>query len=73
MIRLARVKGYSMSPSYLDGDYLLSVTSRLFTLQNGDVVIIKHPTYGYLVKEICRKVKKGYYVQGTHPASTDSR
>ena len=62
-----------MSPSYLDGDYLMSVTPKLSTRQNGDVIIIKHPSYGYLVKEICHKEEKGYYVQGTHPASTDSR
>ena len=73
MIRLSKVKGYSMSPSYLDGDFLLSLTPKLFRLQSGDVIIIKHSAYGYLVKEICRKVNKGYYVRGTHPESTGSR
>ena len=73
MIRLSKVKGHSMSPPYLDGDYVLSLTPKLFRLQKGDVVIIRHPAYGYLIKEICRKVKKGYYVQGTHPESTGSQ
>lgn len=71
MIHLSKVKGSSMSPSYSDGDYLLSISAKLFKLKKGDVIIIKHPFYGYLVKQICRKVESGFYVQGTHPMSID--
>lgn len=72
MIYLSKVKGHSMSPSYMDGDYLLSVTRRLVSLQLGDVIIIKHPVYGDLVKQICRKEDSGYFVQGTNALSTGS-
>ena len=73
MVRLSKVKGHSMSPSYLDGDYLLSVPLSMVRLKKGDVIIIKHAVFGYLVKEIRSKSKEGYYVQGMHPLSTDSR
>jgi nickel-type superoxide dismutase maturation protease len=73
MIWLSKVKGQSMSPLFTDGDYLLSISTKLAKLNLGNVVIINHPAYGYIVKEISRKVEKGFFVQGTHPMSTDSQ
>tara|TARA_B100000809_G_scaffold131230_2_gene129046 strand:+ start:28857 stop:29153 length:297 start_codon:yes stop_codon:yes gene_type:complete len=72
VLKLSKIKGYSMSPSYLEGDYVVSVTTKLVNLRIGDIIIFKHPAYGYLIKEICQKNENGYYVQGIYPKSTTS-
>jgi len=62
-----------MSPSYLEGDYIISITPRLVSLKIGDVITFKHDIYGYLIKEIYQKNKTGYYVKGMYPMSTNSQ
>ena len=61
-----------MLPSYLEGDYVISMVPKLVNFREGDVIIFKHPAYGYLIKKIREKNANGYYVQGTYPMSTDS-
>jgi signal peptidase I len=73
MLKLSIIKGYSMSPSYLEGDYIVSITPRLVHLRIGDVITFQHASYGYLIKKIYQKKKTGYYVKGIHPMSTDSQ
>lgn len=62
-----------MSPSYLEGDYILSITPRLVHLKIGDVITFQHDIYGYLIKEIYQENKTGYYVKGMNPLSTNSQ
>lgn len=62
-----------MSPSYLEGDYIVSVTPKLVNLKVGDVITFKHDRYGYLIKEIYQKNKNGYYVKGIYCMSTTSQ
>jgi signal peptidase I len=73
MLKLSIIKGHSMSPSYLEGDYIVSITPRFVNLKIGDVITFKHDIYGYLIKEIYQKNKTGYYVKGMHPMSTKSQ
>ena len=61
-----------MSPLYEDGEYVLSISKRFVRLKKGDVVIVQHPFYGLLIKEICKQTKEGYSIQGKNPASTAS-
>lgn len=61
-----------MSPSYLEGDYVISVTPGLVNLREGDVIIFKHHAFGNLIKKISGKKVNGYYVQGTYPMSISS-
>lgn len=72
MLKLSKVKGISMLPFYIEGNYVLSINPRLTKLKENDVIIFKHEIYGYLIKRICKKTKKGYYVQGTNFMSTKS-
>lgn len=41
-----------MSPSYLEGDYIVSITPRLIHLRIEDVITFQHASYGYLIKKI---------------------
>lgn len=72
MLKLCKVKGHSMSPSYKEGDYVLSVTGKWVQPQVGDCIIFKNSLHGFLLKKITRKTENGFFVEGTHPLSTDS-
>ena len=61
-----------MSPSYLEGDYVISVAPGLVNLREGDVIIFKHHAFGNLIKKIGEKKVNGYHVQGTYPMSISS-
>lgn len=73
MFRVLKVKGHSMSPSYQDGDYLLSASRRFFKLKIGDVIVINHPKYGDIIKEIITILPDGYHVQGKNSMSTSTK
>jgi len=62
-----------MSPSFLEGDYVVSISSKLVKLKEGDVIVFDHKNYGFLIKEIIEKNNDGYFVQGTYPASTNTK
>ena len=72
MLKLCKVKGHSMSPSYLEGDYVLCVTSKLIYPKPGDCIVFKNERHGHLIKQITAKTDHGFFVEGTHPESTDS-
>jgi len=77
MLGFFKVTGDSLLPEYLEGDFVLAVKIPFFldTFQKGDVVLIRHPDYGVLIKYIEQVLPGGetYLVIGTHPLSIDSR
>ena len=72
MIKLCKVKGISMSPVFNEGDYVLSISRKLLKPNIGDCIIFRDDTYGCIIKQITRKQKKGFFVEGTHRCSMDS-
>jgi signal peptidase I len=72
MLKLCKVKGHSMSPSYLEGDYVLCLTSKRVHLDIGDCIIFNSNQLGFLIKQISDKNQEGFIVKGTHPQSTSS-
>ena len=77
MIRIHKVSGDSLSPKYQDGDFVFSIKIPILfnTLKKGDVVVIRHPEYGIIIKEIEHIDVWGnnIYVVGKAPNSVDSR
>ncbi len=77
MLSLLRITGYSLSPAFQDGDFVLLIKIPFFlkSLKSGDIVVFKNPVYGIMIKQIERIAPGGeeIYVVGTHPDSTDSR
>jgi nickel-type superoxide dismutase maturation protease len=77
MIQIMKVTGESLSPSIRQGDFVFVIGTRsLFQkLKTGDVVVLRHPVYGKLIKRIENILPDGeeLFVVGTHPESTDSR
>ena len=69
---VARVVGDSMAPTLLDGDYVLARRHR-GPLAAGAVVLIRHPSFGPIVKRILGWDPGGRYrVAGDNPLSTPS-
>jgi signal peptidase I len=73
VLKIIRVVGTSMEPSYRSGDYVLVGAARwLFRIRAGDVVVYEHPRLGVLIKRVLGKDRgrREYAVAGTHAEST---
>lgn len=80
MFRILKVTGNSLFPLIQEGDFVIVfkipfLLSRFFQYKPGEIIVLKHPYYGVLVKKIdwISEDGKHYFVIGTHPESTDSR
>jgi signal peptidase I len=77
MLRLLKVHGHSLYPSYRDGDYVLaaSVPFPSGKIRAGDVIILHQPGLGLLIKQVHRILPDGraFEVRGTQIESMDSR
>lgn len=76
MLRLIKVTGQSLSPDYLEGDFVLIAKIPFFFhfIRHGDVVVFMHPQYGVMIKQVERidHQARQVFVVGTHPTSVDS-
>jgi len=76
MLRLLKIWGESLTPEYLNGDFVLvSKIPFLFSPPSpGDVIAFHQPGYGLLIKRIQNRSEDGAVnVIGNHPESVDSR
>ncbi len=77
MLRVIRVSGESLFPSYQNGDFVIVSKIPYFFARprHGDVVILKHQQYGELIKIVDGSRTHGddIFVVGMHPNSIDSR
>ena len=77
MFQLLKVTGDSLSPFFVQGDYVLVVKNPfiLRRLKPGDVIVFHHPAYGVMIKRLQRLSDNGdgLFVLGSHPESNDSR
>ncbi|MEM7405004.1 MAG: S24/S26 family peptidase [Pseudomonadota bacterium] len=71
---LFKVRGNSMSPTLLDGDYVIGRRpSRRRPVRTGDVVIVDHRQFGRMVKRVCSIDADGAArVSGDNASSTSS-
>lgn len=51
-VRLYRVTGDSMYPNYCAGDYVLAFRRSKSSFGVGDVVVVRHPNFGHIIKRI---------------------
>ena len=61
--RVTRVDGDSMAPGLEHGDYVISQNPSLGTAP-GDVLLVRHPTLGLIVKRVLRVDEAGCCVLG---------
>ena len=77
MIQILKVTGESLSPFFLEGDFVVvsKIPFVLRKIKAGDIVVFRHPVYGTMIKKVERISPDGeeIFVLGTHPESTDSR
>ncbi len=76
MVKLLKVSGNSLLPSFQDGDYVLAVHPRLAgRIKPGDVLVFRQMIYGTLIKrgERLGPGRDELFVVGTYDGSVDSR
>jgi signal peptidase I len=77
MLKLLRVAGNSLLPTFCDGDFVLvSKIPYLFaSIRAGDIIAFRHSEYGTMIKQVdsVRLDKDEIQVVGTHVYSVDSR
>jgi len=77
MLRVLKVTGESLTPSYLEGDFVITTNIPLLlsALKAGDIVVLRHAVYGTLIKRVDRidPIQDEIFVTGTHDLSLDSR
>ncbi len=77
MIQMLKVTGESLSPFFLEGDFVVvsKIPFVLRQIKAGDIVVFRHPVYGTMIKQVETISPDGeqLFVLGTHPESTDSR
>lgn len=71
-MRIYKISGHSMSPAFLPGDYVVSLSKTCSKPKVKDVIIFEHGIYGKMIKRIFKKTPNGFYVQGIHAMSTKS-
>lgn len=73
ILKLVKVKGDSMSPLFLHGDYLLltDFPTPTFWIRKGKFIVFHSEQYGLLVKRIAKidKHKKVFWAEGMNPYS----
>ena len=61
-----------MEPDLKDGDYIVVLSAFLHHIKVGNWIVIRHPNYGKIVKQVCEVGSQGYRVKGLSHYSTDS-
>jgi phage repressor protein C with HTH and peptisase S24 domain len=76
VIRVIKVTGDSLSPSFHDGDYVLVATAPPFInrIRPGDIIVFEQENIGTMIKKVDHINRKtGWmYVIGSHEHSVDS-
>lgn len=76
MLQLLKVTGDSLSPLYLEGDFVVVATFPFFLrrLRQGAIIVFQHGLYGTLIKIVERVLpeEEAVYVIGTSEDSLDS-
>ena len=77
MIKLIKVTGNSLSPSFLDGDYVLIGTRKrkLASYKIGDILVADHQLLGLIIKRVRANHPdtQTFELEGTNPASISSQ
>ena len=76
MIKIIKVTGSSLSPSFLSGDYVVIHTStrKPLAYSKGDIVVANHPVLGLIIKRVAcdHSSSQALELEGTHPDSISS-
>ncbi|MDO6546369.1 S24 family peptidase [Pseudoalteromonas carrageenovora] len=71
---ISKVRGQSMTPTFFDLDYVLSMCWPNINYKLGDVVLVEHPRYGRIIKRICHiGLHNTYLLSGDHASSTSTK
>jgi phage repressor protein C with HTH and peptisase S24 domain len=76
MIRILKVTGYSLSPSFLSGDYVIVRTSHNNppAFAKGEIVVARHQALGLIIKQVRldHPDTETLELEGTHSDSISS-
>ncbi|MEM1112794.1 MAG: S24/S26 family peptidase [Pseudomonadota bacterium] len=71
-LKAVRVAGHSMAPELNDKDYVLIVRGPRSRYLVGQVVMVRHPELGTIIKRILEVKGRRYRLAGDNPASMPS-
>lgn len=73
MLGIAKVVGSSMLPTFSDGDFVVTARPLFRSYHKGDIVAVRHPNLGGIIKRICTCVDDGnYLLVGDNPQLSTS-
>ena len=68
-LHIYKIEGRSVEPELYQGDFILTL-SAIRSLKKGDVIVVRHPLYGIIVKRIAAISIDGHlWLAGIHRAS----
>lgn len=71
-LRVFKVEGGSMLPSLFDKDYVITFRHKKTRYKLGDIVVVRHPELGIIIKRIVQLKEASVLLAGDNPASTSS-
>lgn len=72
-VNLARVAGDSMSPALRHDDYVVIGKGPLSRYHPGQIVMVRHPRFGTIIKRVREVQGRRYLLGGDDPCSTSSK
>lgn len=74
MLKIFRIKGFSLFPLFKEGEVVFCLKIFSFTkIKLNDIVIFKHEIHGLMIKKVVRISDDNYFVKGESIDSIDSR
>ncbi|MEM1404571.1 MAG: S24/S26 family peptidase [Pseudomonadota bacterium] len=71
-MRVARVRGNSMAPGYLDGDFVIALRFPWMKIRRKQVVLAHHPDLGLILKRVTDQRPGAVLLSGDSPESTST-
>ena len=70
MIKILQVSGLSMQPLYPDKSFII-VLKRFFKIKIGNIYVIKHPVYGFIIKRLIEFDSGKYWFSSNNKLGMD--
>jgi phage repressor protein C with HTH and peptisase S24 domain len=70
MIKIFQVSGLSMQPLYPDKSFII-ILKRFFKIKIGNIYVIKHPDYGFIIKRLIDFDSEKYWFSSNNKLGMD--
>ena len=70
MVKILQVSGLSMQPLYPDKSFII-ILKRFFKIKIGNIYVIKHPVYGFIIKRLIEFDSGKYWFSSNNKLGMD--